>query len=300
MNQKSEPKRVGLRKGVAPRQQPAESEAEARPSSPHPPFQVDNLLDFLNTFTQPRELTAVVAFPKEHDGRRIAINLLATREEIGSFHSLADVIAVPFVDRRALDLMIEAAKYSIVNVNRFQFSLETLAISWPEAAVPLFGFAGLSGLGIMPCFVNGVRCGTTWYRLMAAKLALLKARRSELKADRDRKQNNLDKYKQQLKQDGKSDQDIADDPGVANMQDGIDALNTQINEIDRETDDLLGKDLKKSFNTLRKNLNARLNKAIAEKNAALAARNTPLAQDKSSEQDRLENDIKDLEKEKPE
>jgi len=249
-------------------------------------LQVGNLLDFLNSVESAQDVLAAFPTLTGENASRIARAILAQRRLEGSLCSLGEIRAIPSIRGEALASMMDAARRAIVSrsiAGRGIFEV----LSNSEV-----GLALLMQREFMPeilaCLVNGVRCGTNFFRLAVAKLTYLRTLCRE-------KQTELDDKKR------RRDRALAAGGTPTTLEGDIDQLQGEIDAINREVDDLLGKDLHKAWAKLRKNLKDRVARLRKEENDA-AAKSPPdkaTAEAKSADADVLEKDIEKLDEEEP-
>lgn len=250
-----------------------------------PSFQVANLLNFLNCVERPEDIMAVVDLSVQGIARQIAREILESRTSHGSLCTLDEVAALPSIDGTMLRLFLNAARHAIVPTPRL-VTFEDTQITISPFAQPLL----ISGTEVLPyimaCLVNGIRCGTNFYRLAVEKLALLAEQRRSKTAERENKKRRRDAA-------------LAAGGTPTQLEQDIAQLDEDIGAIDQEINDLLGRDLHKAWAKLRANLRKRSDRLEKEINDAAKAGNKATAEVKSADKARVDKDIEKLDEEEP-
>lgn len=259
---------------------------KAREGPPDVPvFQVRNLLNFLNCVERPEDITAVVELPGPETARRITQDILASRADAGSLCTLGEVAALPSMDRLTLNLFLDAARHAIVPTPCLTTFESAAACTLPLAQPLLISTSETVPL-IIACLVNGIRCGTNFYRLAVEKLDFLRRQRRDKVAEREDKKR-------------RRDNSIAGGGTPVTLEGDIARLDQEIDAIDREVGDILGKNLHDAWAKLRANLTKKSDRLEMEINDASKAGDAATAQAKSVEKKKVDDDIVKLDMEEP-
>lgn len=271
-------KNLETEKRIVKEQQPGEMLRDI------PSFQVANLLNFLNCVERPEDIMAVVELPVPGIARQIAREILESRTSQGSLCTLDEVAALPSIDGTTLRLFLNAARHAIVPTPRLVTFGDMQTIS--PFVQPLL-ISGAEALPyIMACLVNGIRCGTNFYRLAVEKLAFLDNLRRSKTAERENKKRRRDAA-------------LAAGGTPTQLEQDIAQLDEDIGAIDQEINDLLGRDLHKAWAKLRANLRKRSDRLEKEINDAAKAKDKATAEAKSADKARVDKDIEKLDEEEP-